>query len=280
MSVLHALRNKHSQLEIFEDRVEITSGAGAAVIPFSSMTSIQFKGYGSSLRGHLHFSINVGLDGRVNSIFPDSKFYFTVMAKDENSPAKQIEHIINSKINEFSGKHILGKVLVGNSIDSIKSRDEELTHILYTIANSRGQIEVFKDRVEVTSRSMLGLFKSFGGATIIPFSSITAVQFKELGVFLGHIHFSIHGGLDSKSADDIPTDDKYTFWIITKEENILAREIKDFIESKKKSINTPPATQAPSATSLSDELLKLAKLRDQGILSDEEFQSAKKSLLN
>jgi len=71
-----------------------------------------------------------------------------------------------------------------------------------------------------------------------------------------------------------------TFWIITKEENILAREIKDFIESKKKSINTPPATQAPSATSLSDELLKLAKLRDQGILSDEEFQSAKKSLLN
>lgn len=38
--------------------------------------------------------------------------------------------------------------------------------------------------------------------------------------------------------------------------------------------------QAPKATTLSDELAKLAQLRDSGVLSADEFETAKKRLLN
>ena len=59
-----------------------------------------------------------------------------------------------------------------------------------------------------------------------------------------------------------------------KKNNELAIEIKEYIESAVHGVRTPNnPTTAP--TSLSDELQKLATLKDQGILTDEEFQTAK-----
>ena len=59
--------------------------------------------------------------------------------------------------------------------------------------------------------------------------------------------------------------------------NAQAIEIKKFIEESVGKARSPQHQVNP--ISLSDELQKLAKLRDQGILSEQEFQAAKQKLM-
>lgn len=59
--------------------------------------------------------------------------------------------------------------------------------------------------------------------------------------------------------------------------NAQATAIKKFIEESVAKARRPQQQSSP--TSLSDELQKLAKLRDQGILTEHEFQSAKQKLM-
>jgi len=58
--------------------------------------------------------------------------------------------------------------------------------------------------------------------------------------------------------------------------NERALEIKNYIETEAQKLRT---SRPSTSTSLSDELQKLAALRAQGILSDSEFNAAKKRLL-
>ena len=62
-----------------------------------------------------------------------------------------------------------------------------------------------------------------------------------------------------------------------KENNDLAREIKEYIEKAVLKLLAPQETTLPS--NLSDELQKLAQLKEKGILSDDEFQTAKRKLI-
>jgi hypothetical protein len=82
------------------------------------------------------------------------------------------------------------------------------------------------------------------------------------------------GGLLSAASDE------NTFMFAEKKNNALAIQIKEYIEARVQELHAPRATQSQSATSLSDELQKLASLRDSGILSDQEFQSAKSRLIS
>jgi hypothetical protein len=61
-----------------------------------------------------------------------------------------------------------------------------------------------------------------------------------------------------------------------KHNNDLALEIKNYIEERVQEIRAPRSSALPN---LSDELQKLAALKSQGVLSDSEFQAAKKRLL-
>lgn len=147
---------------------------------------------------------------------------------------------------------------------------------IYTMKGVAGLLEVFEDRVTITHKRVLG----FGvkGTNEIPFQSIIAIQFKEAGALLGgHIKFTIPGGggttggiLGTEKADN-------TFVFSEKKNNALAIEIKTYIDSKVRKLRTPQANTP--TMNLSDEIQKLAGLKEQGILSDEEFQAAKKRLI-
>ncbi|HVI98742.1 MAG TPA: SHOCT domain-containing protein [Sphingomonas sp.] len=137
-----------------------------------------------------------------------------------------------------------------------------------TLKGQTKSIAVEDDAVTISYRA---LYHGFKGDKRIPFSSITAVQFREPGSWLaGYIQFSIKGGcewagpvnqdenalqFDSKDADDF-------------------RALRDFVQGK-------IATLDPNARpiSMADELAKLAALRDQGILTDDEFARQKARLL-
>ncbi|MBH2071914.1 MAG: SHOCT domain-containing protein [Burkholderiales bacterium] len=65
-----------------------------------------------------------------------------------------------------------------------------------------------------------------------------------------------------------------------KSNNELAIKIKEYIEGNVRELQKPSHVASQSTTSLADELKKLASLRDGGILSEQEFQTAKIRLIS
>lgn len=150
---------------------------------------------------------------------------------------------------------------------------------VFTMRGVQDLLEVFDDRVAITPKGVLGfLNKGIKGTKEIPFSSIIAVQFKEAGAMVsGYLQFTIPGGNESRGGVFSATKDENTFMFAGKANNAPAKEIKDYIDAAVRLARTPAASGP--AISLSAELQKVAELRAQGILSEEEFQAAKKRLI-
>jgi len=124
-------------------------------------------------------------------------------------------------------------------------------------------LEVFEDKVTITPKGVLGfLHKGIKGSKEIPLASIVAVQFKDAGaVCSGHLQFIISGGNESKGGIPADTKNKNTFMFAHAKNNIQAKEIKGYIDGARRKA--------------SDELVKLAGLREQGVLSEYEFLAAR-----
>lgn len=150
---------------------------------------------------------------------------------------------------------------------------------IYTMEESGGVLHVYDDRVSITPMGLIGfLSKGLKGTKTIPFHSITAIQFKEAGLMKGYIQFTIPGGNESHGGVLAAASDENTF-VFDETNSNKAIVIKNFIESKIREIRTSQSMK-PATVSLGDELTKLAALKTQGLLTDEEFQAAKKRLLS
>lgn len=136
-----------------------------------------------------------------------------------------------------------------------------------TLKGQTKSIIVGEDAVTIQPRA---LYHGFIGEKQIPYSSITAIQFKEAGSWLaGFIQFSIHGGMEWRGQ-------------VNQDENALQfdkaandefGQLRNFVEERMASAS------APQAASTVDELAKLAALKDRGILTEEEFALQKAKLL-
>src|ERR1700761_4798262 len=75
-----------------------------------------------------------------------------------------------------------------------------------------GQVRAYEDRIVVRRRGILGfLTNGMKGDKTIPYSSITAVQYKKAGLLLnGYIQFSIKGGVEDKRGVFAATKDENT----------------------------------------------------------------------
>ena len=155
---------------------------------------------------------------------------------------------------------------------------------VYTMQGVQDLLEVFPDKVSIMPKGVLGfLNKGLKGTKTIPFTSITAIQFKDAGLITsGFLQFTIPGGNESRGGLFAATQDENTFMFretssFSNAESNRAREIKEYIEAKVQEARLPRQTATPN---LSDELQKLAKLNTQGVLSDNEFLAAKRRLLS
>ena len=150
---------------------------------------------------------------------------------------------------------------------------------IYTMKGVQDLLEIFEDRVTITPKGVMGfLNKGIKGTKEIPFRSIVAVQFKEAGaVFSGYIQFTISGGNESRGGLFAAVKDENTFMFARAKNNATAKEIKNYIDSSMRKAQAPQSSIP--AVNLSEELQKLAQLKEQGVLSAEEFQAAKKKLL-
>ena len=134
-------------------------------------------------------------------------------------------------------------------------------------------VDVYDDRVVL--RKAASFFSGQATVKEIMFRSMTAVALREPGSFLpGWLTFST-GGIDT---DNIPVLGGNAISYKSSERaevEQLRSTIQSLLAQSRPSSTTPSATPASAA----DEIEKLAKLRDQGILTPAEFDAKKKSLL-
>lgn len=144
---------------------------------------------------------------------------------------------------------------------------------VYKVSGDQEELEVFEDKLTITS---IGWGKGRKATKTIPFASITGILYQKPGLTSGYLRFTFPGGSIKglTSFSDSPLDEN-TFHFDSKD-SALVEEVKAFIDRKMQDARAPgPSVQISTA----DELLKLAKLKEQGLLSEEEFARAKARLL-
>jgi hypothetical protein len=137
-----------------------------------------------------------------------------------------------------------------------------------------GSLELLEDRLIIRRTMLLGtLVHGFKGEKSIPYSAITAVQYKRAGVMNGYIQFTLGGGNESKKG----------LWDAAKDENTLMFADNEAFEKARSYVEARMGVRAApvgnASGSAADDLEKLAALRDRGILSDEEFAEQKAKVL-
>ena len=140
-------------------------------------------------------------------------------------------------------------------------------------------LDVYIDKLKITPQGMAALFnKGRKGARTIPFEFITAVQFKRSASFTnGYIQFILSEELGKPGDKFDAARDENTVLFGAKDEKAM-EEIKDYIE-KQIQLLRDPSTPNQSPASIASEIEKLVALKNKGVLTEEEFQAAKKRII-
>ncbi|OUM99340.1 MAG: hypothetical protein BAA04_09765 [Firmicutes bacterium ZCTH02-B6] len=155
---------------------------------------------------------------------------------------------------------------------------------LHVAKGVTGILEVYSDRVVIKRKGMINLIlHGMKGDKEILLESITSIQFKKPGTFTnGYLQFGILGGNEGTGGLFQATQDENTvvFAAAQQADFEKAKQLIDDLRAqlRRPAVSSSPASGAP--VSVADEIEKLARLRDQGILTEEEFQAKKRALLS
>ncbi len=205
-------------------------------------------------------------------------------------------------VEKWPNSKIVGSKLTQKASDAIsrQSHDDEPWLILVS-SGGGGVLAAFDDRLTIIKTGALTslMAGSFGGerAATFYFRDVTGLEFNS-GFAMGVLEVLTasyngtanrdywRGSNKSRNAD---SNDPYTLSntlpLSKSEYNNALDNIKELrrriARSKEQVVLAPSSQQLPSTNtaSLGDELMKLAELHKAGVLSDDEFQSAKKRLL-
>lgn len=124
----------------------------------------------------------------------------------------------------------------------------------------------------------------FKGEKTINIKNITGVQLKPAGLTVGYLQFVIMGSQESKGGLQSAMNDENTVTFgggfDNKKLNQNAKEIKEYIESfNATNANTPNILNITQSNKY-DDLEKIKKLLDDGILTRDEFEIEKNKILN
>jgi hypothetical protein len=140
-----------------------------------------------------------------------------------------------------------------------------------------GQIEISDGMVMITRKGMLAKMSKglTAGDRRIPIGNVAAVQFKAPGLTSGYIRFSVAGSVDHSPGILKGQHDENQVQFLRKHQPEF-EAVRDRVEA---TIAGSATSSAAPAMDIADQLRKLAELRDEGILSEEEFQGKKTQLL-
>lgn len=156
------------------------------------------------------------------------------------------------------------------------------SQVITAESRSGDKIEVHDYKIVIKRAMGVKVFlQGLKGQKEIPIRSIVAVQFKSANTFLsGYIQFTLMGGSEAKAGWQEAGLDENTVEFVKSEEPQF-RRIKDAVDAKIEELSRPTAPQ-PAPQPTSDpiaQLERLAALRSQGVLSDQEFADQKAKLL-
>ncbi len=150
---------------------------------------------------------------------------------------------------------------------------------------TNGQITVDDDFVTLHRKGFNARVQVGKGEKRLPISTIAGVQWKPAGALVeGFLQFSVPGGNEKRSALGSATkgarqdENSVTFRRAQQSEFEAVRGFVENAIAKRGSGGQTIVHQA-AAPDIADQLGKLAALRDQGILTDEEFAAQKARLL-
>ena len=123
----------------------------------------------------------------------------------------------------------------------------------------------FPDRVEHQGCGMWGKLEPKGTPETIHYNEVSDVVISKVGFS----HFTIKKS--GRDEDDMSM-------VFEKKYNEVAVKLREYILDKAKASKSSGTSQV-SGASVADELKKFSDLKDQGILSEEEFDAKKKELL-
>lgn len=151
---------------------------------------------------------------------------------------------------------------------------------IYEVSCAGNTLRVYEDCVSFTPKGMLGFFsRGVAGERKIFYKDIASIQFKDSSQLLsGFIEFYVIGHLTKQGGGlfaGTSNENRFTFY---HKFLPLMYEIKDYVQSKINSINNQQTTVI-NPTSGADELRKFKQLLDEGIISQEEFDTKKKQIL-
>jgi hypothetical protein len=141
-----------------------------------------------------------------------------------------------------------------------------------------GQLFLIDDKIIIKRKGIVGfLSQGLKGDKEILISSISSIQFKAAGVVTsGYIQFSFLGGQEAKGGIFQSTQDENSV-LFTKAAQPQFEKLKALIEERRKFSAYGQATS--TVMSSAEQLVALSKLRTEGLLSEDEFQSEKAKVL-
>ena len=151
---------------------------------------------------------------------------------------------------------------------------------LLEVKGHTGQLIVTDRKIIIKRKGLGGVIArgALAGDKEIPVRSITAIEFKEAGWLAnGRIQFSIQGEVGHKGGAVSAVSDENTL-IFTKGQQDGFVQAKKLIEELMAKAEQP-THQIVNQVSSADELKKFAELRQQGLITEEEFNKKKKELL-
>ncbi|MFE0794726.1 DUF4429 domain-containing protein [Streptomyces mutabilis] len=150
------------------------------------------------------------------------------------------------------------------------------------VKGHNGQIVFDGQYVTITRRGFLARTSVGKGEKRFHISQISSVQWKPAGPFVnGFIAFSAAGGNERRSKFGSQTSSAIhdeNSVLFTTRQKAAFEELRKAVEAAIAAHHTPGGAALPA--SVADELTKLAALRDQGALTEDEYQQQKQRLLN
>ncbi len=142
-----------------------------------------------------------------------------------------------------------------------------------------GQVETEEDGILIRRKGFISkLGHAFKGEKRIPYSSISAVQFREAGLFTaGYIQFTVLGGNENRGALLSAVSDENTVLFERGKQQEQFSKLRRMVEEAIRESRNP--RQPKTHSSVGDDLTKLADLRDRGVLSEAEFAEQKARVL-
>ena len=147
--------------------------------------------------------------------------------------------------------------------------------VLLWAEGTNGIVELLEEKIRIKRKGVSSLFThGLQGEKDILISRLSSIQLKRCGgLTKGYIQFAFMGGTEAKSGVLQAAADENTVMFNEMQQSAF-EAMRKRLDDKMKN-----PTSASGVPSYLDELEKLASLRDKGIVTEEEFDSKKRKLL-